>query len=440
MISALHRLLPPVPAFVRALTPESAVNIVSKSFALIKRNTSLVLPPLLALGYDVAARNPVSSISSITSIMSFFSLSLFAYRNNFGTKALQCLPRPYPLLIAMYYNLPETIQRLIQSGHNPNDTYREMPLLAFAAYLDRPEVMKTMLQNGAHVNALSKEQMSPLHIAALSKSLEAARVLMSHNADPCAGDQLNSPFSIAKDNVPMCKILLGKEKSTVFDRCENFHEMCDLIFSIDNPDLLQQIKKSQAVRKFEDMAASLAAQPHQNFHLVIARSNSLSLQSLRQKLMQSSPFFAEAYKLADSPEVVFSNTEDYDPIHNHIHLKKRIAIEALSGIIFHTFMALYREEIALQRSLLLQGNLSRSSYMAHQFYIFHFANEKTKQVLALIHLPTDPPRTRAEEWNALTVPKLLALGWDLSHFAKFYSNNKDFIQRKMDQLEVSAAT
>lgn len=122
-------------------------------------------------------------LTAIAVLAAIGVLALFAFHgalNNFGD----------PLLNASYSGNIKKVERLLQTGEDPNkaDSYGNTPL-TLAAHANQTQIASLLLAHEADPSIADNTGMTPLHCAAYKGNIEVARILIDHGAPVDAVDQ-----------------------------------------------------------------------------------------------------------------------------------------------------------------------------------------------------------------------------------------------------------
>ena len=119
-----------------------------------------------------------------------------------GTLGNLFAPTPEPIEVmfsAIYDNVPEKVQEIIDSGFDVNtkNSDNNSPLAA-AAYYGRTTIIQMLLSAGADVNLMCRGGNTALHFASKNGHVMAVELLLENGADKhCANGTGLSPLHVA---------------------------------------------------------------------------------------------------------------------------------------------------------------------------------------------------------------------------------------------------
>lgn len=116
-----------------------------------------------------------------------------------------------PLTNAAFYGKMEAAEALLSGGANPNLPPGDRSPLYQAVEGDKPEMVQLLLANGADPGYGLKDGFSPLHFAASSGRLEAARAILLHGADINMESAAGSPPDSALVGTPLHRAIEAKD-------------------------------------------------------------------------------------------------------------------------------------------------------------------------------------------------------------------------------------
>lgn len=107
-----------------------------------------------------------------------------------------------PLHWAVHKRLPDVAAVLLEKGVGINLTSnnRETPLHIAAMYDDSAAIIPWLVENGADIEARTREDATPLFLAASQGANTAVRLLLKSGADVIQSDSPYAPLHIAADN------------------------------------------------------------------------------------------------------------------------------------------------------------------------------------------------------------------------------------------------
>ena len=104
------------------------------------------------------------------------------------------------LLVSVANGNPAIVQELLAAGAQADGTHQthefSLPLMVAAA-LGKPKIVELLLDAGANPNRSTKTGLTPLHVAASRKRLDACKMLLAHGADVNAMEFMPSPLHCA---------------------------------------------------------------------------------------------------------------------------------------------------------------------------------------------------------------------------------------------------
>ncbi|WP_461533668.1 ankyrin repeat domain-containing protein [Sinomicrobium sp.] len=124
-----------------------------------------------------------NTISILTVLALAFSLSQSAnaanskMHNDRPITTLNTVHKVSPFCLAISKGDLVTVKKLIELGHNVNETSEGLTPLMYAARYNKVEIIKVLIANGAKLTAKNEKGFTALKYAELSNATEAMAVL-----------------------------------------------------------------------------------------------------------------------------------------------------------------------------------------------------------------------------------------------------------------------